>query len=150
MTIQWNHVTRCFHSANTELTLENISTEAGIQRVLGSTLSNGSSLSRRGREEQWAGLPLTLTWRLFPGWILTLLVSSRCQCPEETETLSAKAPASEEIGWGVWTSLRCKWHQLHLPGRAQQSNAMWLSEKTNSISHISQASLENSRSKRQN
>lgn len=93
---------------------------------------------RKGRKGQWGALPLTLTWRLFPGWTPTLLVSSQCQCPEKRHTLSAKVPAAWEVGQGVRTALGHKWH---LSGRVQRSNATWLWEKTNS-SHISWASLE--------
>lgn len=102
-------------------------------------LSFPSGAAFKEREEGAVGtLPLTLTWRLFPGWTPTLLVSSQCQCPEERHTLSAKVPAPWEVGQGVRTALGHKWH---LPGRVQRSNATWLSEKTNS-SHISWASLE--------
>lgn len=41
------------------------------------------------------GLPLILTWQLFPGWLPALPVSSRCQCPEERGMLSSKASTWE-------------------------------------------------------
>ena len=44
---------------------------------------------------------MTPTWRSFPGWIPALLVSSRCQCPEERGRLSSEART-----WGAGTDRR--------------------------------------------
>lgn len=104
MTAQWNHVTWCSQSANTELAPENIPPEGDVQSAGTHPPLQWELLFQERERGAVGGLPLTPTWRLFPGWTPTLPVSSRRQCPEERDTLSAKAPAPREVARGVRTA----------------------------------------------